>query len=65
MALDGLKKGCTDTVRVAIVILQGLVIILAGLKIVRDNCRAMVRKNAQEDLVQEEMSLTMYAPAGC
>ena len=37
MALDGLKKGCTDTVRVAIVVLQGLVIILAGLKIVRDN----------------------------
>jgi len=37
MELDGLKKGRTDAVRVAIVVLQSRVIILAGLKIVRDN----------------------------
>ena len=65
MALDGLKKGRTDAVRVAIVVLQSLVVILAGLKIVRDNRRAVVQKNVQEDPVQEELGLTMYAPAGC
>ena len=61
MALNCLKKGCTDVVRVVIVVLQGLVIILTGLKIVRDNRRAMVRKDDQEDPVQEELGLTMYA----
>ena len=54
MALNCLKKGCTNAVRMAIVVLQGLVIILSGLKIVRDHRRAMVREVAQEDPVQEE-----------
>jgi hypothetical protein len=53
VALNGLKKGCTDAVRVAIVVLQSLIIILAGLEIVRDDCGAVVRKDAQEDPVQE------------
>jgi hypothetical protein len=65
VALDGLKKGRTDAVRVAVVVLQSVVVICAGLKIVRDNRRAVIRKNAQEDPVQEELGLTMYAPAWC
>jgi hypothetical protein len=65
VALDGLKKGRTDAVRVAIVVLQSIVVIRAGLKIVRDNRRGVVRKNAQEDPVEEELGLTMYAPAWC
>ena len=65
MSLNCLKKGYTNAVRVSIVVLQGLVIILAGLKIVRDNRRAMVREDDQEDPVQEELGLTMYAPAWC
>ena len=65
MALDGLKKGRTDAVRVAIVVLQSVVVIRAGLKIVRDNRRAVVRKNDQKNSVQEELGLTMYAPAWC
>jgi len=50
---------------VSIVVLQGLVIILAGLKVVRDDRRAMVREDAQKDPVQEELGLTMHAPAWC
>ena len=65
VALDGLKKGRTNAVRVAVVVLQSVVVIRAGLKIVRDNRRAVVRKNAQEDPMQEELGLTMYAPAWC
>jgi hypothetical protein len=42
VAIDVLKKGRTDEVRVAIVVLQSRVIILAGLKIVRDDRRAVV-----------------------
>ena len=37
MALDGLKKGCTDAVRVAIIILQIIIIILAGLEVIGNN----------------------------
>jgi hypothetical protein len=44
VALDGLKKGRTDAVRVAVVVLQSVVVICAGLKIVRDNRRAVIRK---------------------
>jgi hypothetical protein len=65
VALDGLKKGRTDAVRVAVVVLQSVVVIRAGLKIVRDNRRAVIRKNAQKNSVQEELGLTMYAPAWC
>ena len=65
MALDGLKGGRTDAVRVAVVVLQSVVVIRAGLKIVRDNPRAVIRKNAQKNSVQEELGLTMYTPAWC
>jgi len=41
VALNCLEKGCTNAVMVAIVVLQGLVVILAGLEIVRDDCWAL------------------------
>jgi hypothetical protein len=37
VAFNGLKESCTDAVRVAIVILQSIIIILAGLEIVRND----------------------------
>ena len=37
VALHGLKKGCTDAVRVAIIILQICIIIRAGLEVVGNN----------------------------
>ena len=42
MAIDGLKKGRTDAVRVAVVVLQSVVVIRASLKIVRDDRRAVI-----------------------
>ena len=42
VALDGLKKGCTDTVRVAIFILQIIIIILAGLEVIGNNGGSVV-----------------------
>jgi hypothetical protein len=42
MALDGLKKGCTDAVRVAIIILQVIIIILAGLEIIGNDSGTVV-----------------------
>jgi len=65
VALDGLKKGRTDAVRVAVVVLQSVVVIRAGLKIVRDDRRAVIREDDQKNSVQEELVLTMYAPAWC
>jgi hypothetical protein len=63
VVLNCLEKGCTNAVRVTIVVLQGLAVILAGLEIVRDNCWAMVGEDAQEDPVQKELGLTMHALA--
>jgi hypothetical protein len=37
VAFNGLKESCTDAIRVAIVILQSIIIILAGLEIVRND----------------------------
>jgi hypothetical protein len=62
VALDGLKKGRTDAVRVAVVVLQSVVVIRAGLKIVRDDRRAVIREDAQKDSVQEELGLTLSLP---
>jgi hypothetical protein len=42
VALDRLKKGCTDAVRVAIIILQSIITILAGLEIVGNNSGTVV-----------------------
>jgi hypothetical protein len=42
VSLDGLKKGCTDAVRVAIIILQSIIIILAGLEIVGNDSGTVV-----------------------
>jgi hypothetical protein len=42
VAFNGLKESCTDAVRVAIVILQSIIIILAGLKIVRNDSGTVV-----------------------
>ena len=42
MALDGLKKGCTDAVRVDIIILQIIIIILAGLEVIGNNGGSVV-----------------------
>jgi hypothetical protein len=42
VAFNGLKESCTDAVRVAIVILQSIIIILAGLKIVRNDSWAVI-----------------------
>jgi hypothetical protein len=42
VALDGLKKGCTDAVRVAIIILQIIIIILAGLEVIGNNGGSVV-----------------------
>ena len=63
VAFNCLEKGCTNAVRVSIVVLQGLVVILAGLDIVRDDCGAVVGEDAQEDPVQKELGLTMHATA--
>ena len=65
MALDGLKKGRTDAVRVAVVVLQSVVVIRASLKVVRDDRRAVIREDAEKNSVQEELGLTMYTPAWC
>jgi hypothetical protein len=42
VTLDGLKKGCTDAVRVAIIILQICIIIRAGLEVIGNDSGAVV-----------------------
>jgi hypothetical protein len=42
VALDGLKESCTDAVRVSIIILQSVIIILAGIEIVGNDSRTVV-----------------------
>ena len=63
VALNCLEKGCTNAVRMTIVVLQGLVVILTGLEIVGDNCGAMIRENVQDHPEQEEVGVAMHAPA--
>ncbi len=53
MALNCLEKGCTNAIGVTVAVLQGLVVILAGLEIVRDDCGAMIGEDVQEDPVQK------------
>ncbi len=45
------------------VVLQGLVVILAGLEIVRDDCGAMIGEDVQEDPVQKGLGVSMHALA--
>jgi hypothetical protein len=52
-------SNCFNTVGVAVVVLQGLVVILAGLEIVRDDCGAMIGEDVQEDPVQKELGVAM------
>ena len=63
VALNCLEKGCTNAVKVTVVVLQSFVVILAGLEIVRDDCGAMIGEDAQEDPVQKELCVAMHALA--
>jgi hypothetical protein len=63
VALNCLEKGCTNAVGVPFVVLQGLVVILAGLEIFRDDCGAMIGEDVQEDPVQKELGVAMHALA--
>jgi hypothetical protein len=59
VVLNCLEKGCTNAVGVAVAVLQGLLVILAGLEIVRDDCGAMIREDVQEDPVQKELGVAI------
>ena len=56
-------SNCFNAVGVDVVILQGLVVILAGLEIVRDDCGAMIGEDVQEDPVQKELGVAMHVLA--
>jgi len=56
-------SNCFNAAGVAVVVLQGVVVILAGLEIVRDDCGAMIGEDVQEDPVQKELGVAMHALA--